>query len=469
MGVSLIVDVYYKGVGQQRLEFSSDTHHIVRIGRLHSAQIRLDDPLVSRIHAIVEMSPTQALLVDMGAEPGTTVNARRVQKQKLAHGDQVTIGDTVLMVGLGAAPAAVSAPAAAPAATATTATWSKPAPTYTAPAPAPAQPAPVYAAPVAAPAYAAPTPAYPAAPSYPSAAAYAPQMQAMPVAVQQLAAKIAALSPAALPELENFVDYLRLREQGGRPVAPPASPSMPAAYVPAAAVASAPAPVHDESGAPPRETAVMVEQFKRDRRVHQLTIAGVMLVVIAGSLVVIIVSPSRQMATGAAEAPAAEATAAPQTSAPAATAPAEAAPAPTAPAPEDKTVVVYRLPKQQTLDDVGAILWPEGDVGPFILKANPGIAGVEAVLPAGTAVRIPRSFTYVVQRGDSLADIAENTLGLPELYKLIVEANKDVLPDPDQMEVGVALKVPLVTAELETRLAATSAPAPAAPPAPTTP
>ncbi len=112
----LNVQVYRGGqlAGQQA--FDSDVHRTIKIGRLSSAQIKLEDPKVSRIHAVIEFNGNEVSLIDMGSTEGTLVNGQKVHKVKLNSGDQVGIGDTVLVVVTGAAAAAqVAAPAAAPA------------------------------------------------------------------------------------------------------------------------------------------------------------------------------------------------------------------------------------------------------------------------------------------------------------------------------------------------------------------
>jgi Zn-finger nucleic acid-binding protein len=65
---------------------------VVKIGRLSSATISIDDDSVSRLHAVVEVSPTEILLIDLGSTAGTYVNGERVQKVKLQEGDFMRIG-----------------------------------------------------------------------------------------------------------------------------------------------------------------------------------------------------------------------------------------------------------------------------------------------------------------------------------------------------------------------------------------
>jgi hypothetical protein len=71
---------------------------ILKIGRLSSAHIRLDDERVSRIHAVVEISSEGAVnIIDMGSADGTFVNGEKVNKAELKPGDEIRIGDTRLV------------------------------------------------------------------------------------------------------------------------------------------------------------------------------------------------------------------------------------------------------------------------------------------------------------------------------------------------------------------------------------
>ena len=50
--------------------------------------------------------------------------------------------------------------------------------------------------------------------------------------------------------------------------------------------------------------------------------------------------------------------------------------------------------------------------------------------------------TYVVKSGDSLSKIAKKTLGSPNKWKALWEANKDQVKDPDKIYPGQVLKLP---------------------------
>jgi len=72
---------------------------IIKIGRLSSAHLCLDDERVSRIHSVIEVSPEGALsIIDMGSVEGTYVNGKRVNKGAIAFGDVVKVGNTTIRV-----------------------------------------------------------------------------------------------------------------------------------------------------------------------------------------------------------------------------------------------------------------------------------------------------------------------------------------------------------------------------------
>ncbi len=87
---------------------------IIKIGRLSSAHLCLDDEKVSRIHSVIEVAPDGSLsIIDMGSVEGTFVNGKRVNKGALQFGDEVKVGNTTIKVeAAGAAPSI--APNAAP-------------------------------------------------------------------------------------------------------------------------------------------------------------------------------------------------------------------------------------------------------------------------------------------------------------------------------------------------------------------
>lgn len=63
------------------------------IGRAANCQLSLDDPLVSRNHATLTVTPEAVVLADLGSRNGVRVNSGRIEgKRALSHGDQISIG-----------------------------------------------------------------------------------------------------------------------------------------------------------------------------------------------------------------------------------------------------------------------------------------------------------------------------------------------------------------------------------------
>jgi|GEM_PF-4550206 len=100
MASLILVQVFRAEKLTQTYRFEQD---IVKIGRLASAHLKLDDPKVARIHAVIECaaSDNQIAIIDMGSTEGTFVNGARVQKAFLQSGDQIVVGETRLSLMIG--------------------------------------------------------------------------------------------------------------------------------------------------------------------------------------------------------------------------------------------------------------------------------------------------------------------------------------------------------------------------------
>ncbi len=82
---------------------------VIKIGKVASAHLKLDDESVSRMHAIIEVLGTDISLIDLGSTRGTFVNGTKINKTKLETGDVITVGDTQLELSV-AQVAVVAAP-----------------------------------------------------------------------------------------------------------------------------------------------------------------------------------------------------------------------------------------------------------------------------------------------------------------------------------------------------------------------
>jgi hypothetical protein len=101
MAIPLTVRVFRNGEAVGIREFHRD---IIKIGRLSSAHLCLEDERVSRIHAVIEIGGDGSLsVIDMGSAEGTYVNGRRVNKGALQSGDEIGLGATKLVVEVGVA------------------------------------------------------------------------------------------------------------------------------------------------------------------------------------------------------------------------------------------------------------------------------------------------------------------------------------------------------------------------------
>ncbi|HET6923682.1 MAG TPA: FHA domain-containing protein, partial [Anaeromyxobacteraceae bacterium] len=114
MATALTLKVFRGGDLLRAESFARD---IIKIGRLASAHLCLDDERVSRIHSVIEVAADGTVsILDMGSAEGTFVNGKKVSRGPLRAGDEIGIGGLRILVadGGGAATAAASGPAAAP-------------------------------------------------------------------------------------------------------------------------------------------------------------------------------------------------------------------------------------------------------------------------------------------------------------------------------------------------------------------
>ncbi len=70
------------------------------IGRGTDADLRIDDPGISRLHAEVKIHPATGAteILDLGSTNGITVNGHKVQRAALTEGTRIEIGSTRMLV-----------------------------------------------------------------------------------------------------------------------------------------------------------------------------------------------------------------------------------------------------------------------------------------------------------------------------------------------------------------------------------
>jgi pSer/pThr/pTyr-binding forkhead associated (FHA) protein len=71
---------------------------VTRIGRSLTAAVRLEDPTVSRRHALIVRTADDVRILDDRSLGGVVVNGVTVHEQSLAPGDVITIGRHTLTV-----------------------------------------------------------------------------------------------------------------------------------------------------------------------------------------------------------------------------------------------------------------------------------------------------------------------------------------------------------------------------------
>ncbi|HYU16747.1 MAG TPA: FHA domain-containing protein, partial [Candidatus Acidoferrum sp.] len=152
--------------GEQFLREETLAQPVIKVGKLSSSHLRLDDDSVSRMHAVIEVSgPGSISIIDLGSTKGTVVNGQKVNKANLQDGDLIVLGDIRIELAIGDAgeDEAVTrvklpaVPAAAPPPASASATPAPPPPAARLAPPAP----PPAAVPPAPPRAAAPPPAAP--------------------------------------------------------------------------------------------------------------------------------------------------------------------------------------------------------------------------------------------------------------------------------------------------------------------
>src|SRR5512140_3476576 len=118
MAVPLTLKVFK---GESLISSKDFERDIIKIGRLSSAHLCLDDEKVSRIHSVIEVGADGSLsIIDMGSVEGTYVNGKRVNKGKVTFGDEIRVGGTTIRLENPAAVAAVNLAAAVSSTDATT-------------------------------------------------------------------------------------------------------------------------------------------------------------------------------------------------------------------------------------------------------------------------------------------------------------------------------------------------------------
>jgi pSer/pThr/pTyr-binding forkhead associated (FHA) protein len=87
---------------------------IIKIGKLPSSHLRIEDEGVSRMHAVIESAGGEVHVIDLGSATGTFVNGKKVNKARLASGDELGLGGAKVIVTIVEAARAIAAPSPSP-------------------------------------------------------------------------------------------------------------------------------------------------------------------------------------------------------------------------------------------------------------------------------------------------------------------------------------------------------------------
>lgn len=78
-------------------------------------------------------------------------------------------------------------------------------------------------------------------------------------------------------------------------------------------------------------------------------------------------------------------------------------------------------------------------------ESEPPIPSAESTTAAASEFQPPEEFEeYTVKFGDTLSGIAQKTLGSPNRYQEIYEANRDRMASPDRLDIGKSLRIPRI-------------------------
>ncbi|MCA9693245.1 MAG: FHA domain-containing protein, partial [Myxococcales bacterium] len=111
---TLTFNIYY---GDQLVDTKTLSKDVIKIGKLKSSHLCLEDESVARMHAVIEVSGDDVRVIDLGSSTGTTLNGQRIDKNaEIGDGDTLTFGPYRLEVQfVQPAPVQAAAPAHMPA------------------------------------------------------------------------------------------------------------------------------------------------------------------------------------------------------------------------------------------------------------------------------------------------------------------------------------------------------------------
>jgi pSer/pThr/pTyr-binding forkhead associated (FHA) protein len=85
--------------GGQLVRSETLAQDVIKIGKLDSSHLKIEDDGVSRMHSVIEIAASgEVFIIDLGSATGTIVNGQRVSKTRVETGDQLQFGNTVVVV-----------------------------------------------------------------------------------------------------------------------------------------------------------------------------------------------------------------------------------------------------------------------------------------------------------------------------------------------------------------------------------
>lgn len=84
---------------------------VIKIGKVSSAHLKIDDESVSRMHAILEVDTRGDVhVIDLGSTRGTFINGHKINKAKLESGDAIQVGELRIEVAFARTDAVIAIP-----------------------------------------------------------------------------------------------------------------------------------------------------------------------------------------------------------------------------------------------------------------------------------------------------------------------------------------------------------------------
>ena len=75
--------------------YNIEKAHVI-IGRDDDTDVKIDDPLVSRMHALIKMENNTYKIIDQNSTNGTMVNFQHIKEATLQDSDKIMVGETII-------------------------------------------------------------------------------------------------------------------------------------------------------------------------------------------------------------------------------------------------------------------------------------------------------------------------------------------------------------------------------------